>query len=178
MIILVQNTIIILLFWTFSKEIGAAEKAGLAIGLSAYSYVLFSGDRFLSKDGWDNVQRSNLVLSLLSRVPQIITNFRNQSTGQLAFFTFLLSFLGVVARLGTVLLETDDFLYQLQFILSVVLNGIIVLQFILYWNNKSSSSVQDVKGGNTNYSKTKGGKGTESAAGDKKSPSKRREKVD
>ncbi len=55
LIILVQNTIIILLFWTFSKEIGAAEKAGLAIGLSAYSFVLFSGDRFLSKDGWDNV---------------------------------------------------------------------------------------------------------------------------
>jgi len=116
------------------------------------------------------------VLSLLSRVPQIITNFRNQSTGQLAFFTFLLSFLGVVARLGTVLLETDDFLYQLQFILSVILNGIIVLQFILYWNNKASSSVNDVKGGNTNYSKSTKSKASEATGA--KSPSKKREKIE
>jgi len=50
----------------------------------------------------------------------------------------LLSFLGVIARLGTVLFETDNFLYQLQYILSVVLNGIIVLQFILYWNNSGA----------------------------------------
>ena len=81
LIILVQNTIIVLLFWVYSKEIGSAEKAGLALTLSAYSFVLFSGDKFISKDGWDNVQRSNLVLSLLSRVPQIIANYRNQSTG-------------------------------------------------------------------------------------------------
>jgi len=84
---------------------------------------------------------------LLSRVPQIMANYRNQSTGQLAFFTFALSFLGTVARLGTVLLETDDFLYQLQFILALFLNGVIVLQFILYWNSKQSTSAHDVRGG-------------------------------
>lgn len=78
---------------------------------AAYSFVLFSGSRFLSDSSWSLVQQSNLALSLLSRVPQIITNFKNQSTGQLAFFTFFLSFLGVVARLGTVLIETDDKLY-------------------------------------------------------------------
>ena len=55
LIILVQNTIIILLFWTYSKQIGGGEKAFLALGLSAYSFVLFSGDEFLSKDAWDNV---------------------------------------------------------------------------------------------------------------------------
>jgi mannose-P-dolichol utilization defect 1 len=55
LIILVQNAIIVLLFWTFSKDIGAGEKAFLALGLSAYSFVLFSGDKFLSKNAWDNV---------------------------------------------------------------------------------------------------------------------------
>ena len=119
---------------------------------------------------------------MLSRVPQIIANYRNQSTGQLAFFTFLLSFLGVVARLGTVMLETDDFLYQLQFILSVFLNGVIVLQFILYWNSKqSSTSAQDVRGGQTNISKgkTTGEQSKLSAGAVTKSPSKRqREKVE
>ena len=69
LIILLQNAVIVLLFWVYSKEIGGAEKAGLAVAFSAYSFVLFSGDKFISKSGWDNVQRSNLVLSLLSRVP-------------------------------------------------------------------------------------------------------------
>jgi hypothetical protein len=42
---------------------------------------------------------------------------------------------GGLARLGTVLLETDDKMYILGFVLSVVLNGIIVVQFLLYWNS-------------------------------------------
>jgi len=46
-----------------------------------------------------------------------------------------LNFLGGLARLATVLVETDDFMYQLQFIVGVALNGVIVLQFALYWNN-------------------------------------------
>ena len=60
----------------------------------------------------------------------------NKSTGHLAFVTFLLGFAGSAARLGTVLVETDDFLYRLQFIIGTLLNGILVLQFALYWNSK------------------------------------------
>jgi mannose-P-dolichol utilization defect protein 1 len=126
LIILVQNFLIVLLFWVYSKDITTLEKLLLFLFFSGYSFVLFSGSAFLTADHWNLIQKSNLGLSLLSRVPQIITNFANKSTGQLAFFTFLLSFLGVVARLGTVLIETDDFMYQLQYILSTVLNGIIV----------------------------------------------------
>jgi mannose-P-dolichol utilization defect protein 1 len=111
LIILVQNFLIVLMFWAFSKEIGVAEKIGVFLFFSAYSFVLFSGNTYLDKDMWELVQKSNLGLSLISRVPQIITNFNNKSTGQLSFFTFLLSFIGVLARLGTVLFETDDFLY-------------------------------------------------------------------
>ena len=144
-IILVQNFLIVLMFWVYSKDIGAPEKALLFAFFSGYSFVLFSGNEFLDKAQWDLVQKSNLFLSLISRVPQIITNFSNKSTGQLAFFTFLLSFLGVIARLGTVLFETDDFLYQLQYILSVVLNGIIVSQFLLYWNNSGDAKKVDSK---------------------------------
>jgi len=88
-----------------------------------------------------------MFLLVLSRVPQIIANFTNKSTGQLAFFTFLLTFLGGIARLGTVLVETDDFLYQLQFIIGVVLSGIIVLQFVMYWGNTGSTVPSKVVSG-------------------------------
>jgi hypothetical protein len=48
---------------------------------------------------------------------------------------FFVGWAGVIARLGTVLVETDDMLFIIQNILSAVLNGTIVLQFFLYWSN-------------------------------------------
>lgn len=128
-----------MLFWVYSKSIGAAEKVGLFLFYTGYAYIMFNGNDFLTPDMWNLVGKSNLALLVLSRVPQIITNFMNKSTGQLAFFTFLLTFLGGVARLGTVLIETDDFSYQLSFIVGVVLSGIIVLQFLLYWNTPAKA---------------------------------------
>ncbi len=71
----------------------------------------------------------------MSRLPQIYTNYSNKSTGLLSFFTFILSFAGAAARLGTVLFETDDLLYQMQFMTSVFLNGFITFQFLIYWNS-------------------------------------------
>jgi len=53
----------------------------------------------------------------------------------LAFFTFFLAFGGNLARLGTILVETDDFLYLLQSLTGVFLNGVLIFQFMLYWNS-------------------------------------------
>jgi len=80
----------------------------------------------------------------MAKLPQIYTIFCNKSTGQLAFFGFILSFLGAIARTATVLMETDDFMFQLGYIVSVCLNGIITFQFALYWNAspKKSATVQ------------------------------------
>lgn len=106
----------------------------LFVVFSAYSFVLFSGDRFMTPALWGITQSSNMFIMILSKIPQIITNFNAKSTGQLSFFTFLLNFLGGIARLGTVILETNDIMYLSGFVLSVFLNGIIVAQFLLYWN--------------------------------------------
>jgi mannose-P-dolichol utilization defect 1 len=70
---------------------------------------------------------------VLSRLPQIIINFKNQSTGQLSFLSFLLSFAGYAARLGTVLVETEDWLFRAQHITGTMLTGALIAQFILYW---------------------------------------------
>ncbi len=140
-IILLQNFLIVLLFWVYSKDIGAAEKGLMFLIFSGYSFILFVQNNMIDDKMWEIIGQSNMVLLILSRVPQIITNFQNKSTGQLAFITFLLGFLGGIARLGTVLVETDDFLYQLQFIVGVALSGIIVLQFVMYWNNNGEKKV-------------------------------------
>lgn len=69
LIILMQNFLIVLLFWAFSKDIGAAEKVFVFAFITSYSFVLFSGNTYLDKNMWELVQKSNLGLSLVSRVP-------------------------------------------------------------------------------------------------------------
>jgi len=53
----------------------------------------------------------------------------------MAFASFLLAFLGSIARLGTVLVESDDFMFKFQYIVGCLLNTIIITQFGLYWNS-------------------------------------------
>lgn len=80
LIILFQNLVIIFLFWSFSKTIGFTEKLFLAISIAAYSYILFQ-DKYVNEQGWNMIQSSNILFMVLSRVPQIFTNFKNKSTG-------------------------------------------------------------------------------------------------
>ena len=139
---MVQNFLIILLIWNYNKTVGFIEKVVVSVFFMAYGYVMFkttmitpevwtlisSSSSMLSK--YIYIFSSNLFLSkidIIAKVPQILTNFRNKSTGQMAFFTFLLSFLGSVARLGTVMVESDDFMFRLQYIISVLLNSMIIL---------------------------------------------------
>lgn len=61
----------------------------------------------------------------------------------MAFATFLLAFLGSIARLGTVLVESDDFMFKFQYIVGCFLNTLIITQFGLYWNN--SGKVHETK---------------------------------
>ena len=56
----------------------------------------------------------------------------------MAFVTFFLSFAGSIARLGTVLKESDGFMFRLQYIISVFLNFMIITQFALYWKTTSA----------------------------------------
>ena len=41
--------------------------------------------------------------------------------------------------MGTVLIESDDFSFRLQYIVGVILNTIIIIQFFLYWSNSGKA---------------------------------------
>jgi mannose-P-dolichol utilization defect protein 1 len=133
-IIFVQMVVIIGMIWMFSFGIKFFEKLAVIIVVGGWATFVLN-DQGVSEDVWIMISSSTGLIIIASRVPQIMTNFYNKSTGQLAFVSFCLSFAGCVARLGTVLFETDDIYFQAQFFLSTALNGIIVLQFVLYWNS-------------------------------------------
>jgi len=73
---------------------------------------------------------------IASRVPQIWESYRTKSTGQLSFITWFLNFAGSVARIFTTLQEVDDTLVLVGFLVGAALNGTIVAQIILYWDNQ------------------------------------------
>lgn len=139
-IILVQMLVIILMVWAFTPKVGMGEKLLVFAGLGGWIFFLLR-DEGINDDMWKMISASSGGFIIASRVPQIFQNFSAGSTGQLAFVSFLLSFAGCVARLGTVLFETDDIYFQAQFFASTFLNGIIVLQFVLYWNSSAQKKV-------------------------------------
>ena len=67
---------------------------------------------------------------------QVRENHKNKSTGNLSFLTSFMNFGGNVARTFTVLTEASgDTMFLISNILPIFVNGYILIQFFLYWNN-------------------------------------------
>ena len=114
-IIAAQNMVIILLFWPYNKSVGILEKMVIFAFLVGYAVLLFDplGKGILTEEHFKMITSASTVMNVMAKVPQIYTIFSNKSTGALAFFSFFLNFAGSVARLGTVLIESDDFMFRL-----------------------------------------------------------------
>jgi mannose-P-dolichol utilization defect protein 1 len=81
------------------------------------------------------LQAATLPLSLISKAPQIISNLRNQSTGNLSAFAVFNALLGCLARLFTTKQEVNDQLIFWGFFGAAVLNAVLAVQMLMYWNN-------------------------------------------
>jgi hypothetical protein len=72
---------------------------------------------------------TNLPLVIASRVPQIIQNFRNGSTGSLSFITTFLIFAGSLARVFTTIQEVGmDPSLLTNFFVGLLTSGVMLLQ--------------------------------------------------
>ncbi|KAI6205819.1 Mannose-P-dolichol utilization defect 1 protein-like protein [Aphelenchoides besseyi] len=78
------------------------------------------------------LQTAVIPITIASKGIQISTNFRNKSTGQLAFISVLLQFGGCVARIFTSVQETGDTLVIFTYVFAALLNGVIFLQMLYY----------------------------------------------
>ena len=90
------------------------------------------------------LQLSTLPLSVFSKLPQITTNYRAQSTGNLSAFAVISQVLGCLARVFTTLTEVDDVLLLTGFVLALVLNCVLAAQMWMYWGQDSDSKLVDI----------------------------------
>ncbi|KAL8141123.1 hypothetical protein V2J09_007144 [Rumex salicifolius] len=75
---------------------------------------------------------SQHAIFLFARVPQIIENFKNKSTGQLSFLTCFMNFGGSMVRVFTSLQEKAPATVVMGSVIGVVTNGTILSQIVIY----------------------------------------------
>ncbi|TEB16911.1 Mannose P dolichol utilization defect 1 protein, partial [Perkinsus sp. BL_2016] len=131
-LICVQCAIQCVLYWIISGHVSIPSRiAGSAVLIGVSNLILTRG---VPAEYIYILGACPIVLSIWSRLPQIILNFRQGHTGQLALITFALSGLGNLARVFTTIKQTpDDFISLVSMLVSAVLNFTLVVQIIVYW---------------------------------------------
>ncbi|KAF9171206.1 hypothetical protein BGX21_004386 [Mortierella sp. AD011] len=100
---------------------------------------------FVSQGVLAVMQATTIPINLISKVPQIVENHKNKSTGQLSAFTVFNYFAGSLARVYTTLTEVDDVIILSGFLLSTLFNCVLALQMALYWNNAVAKPTKEGK---------------------------------
>ncbi|GAB9464991.1 Mannose-p-dolichol utilization defect 1 protein [Globisporangium polare] len=130
LVILVQNVVLVLLLWAYyTPKIAYATRFGLAVVFAG----LTAGMLLTPPEYQWALASAGIPVSIVARIPQIFSNFKQGHTGQLAFVTLVLNFGGSVARLFTTMQETGDPVQLLGFGVAILLNGTLVLQVLLFW---------------------------------------------
>ncbi|KAH6870239.1 mannose-P-dolichol utilization defect 1 protein-like protein [Alternaria rosae] len=141
-LILVQNIAIACLVLKYS---------GNLVGIAGWLGGLIAAGAALFNEGWvDNERLSFLqatagVLSVASKVPQILTIWSEGGTGQLSAFAVVNYPLGSLSRIFTTLQEVDDPLLLYGFIAGFAFNAVLSLQVIYYWNAPTSKDTESKK---------------------------------
>lgn len=158
----IQNVVITLLI-VWHSGVGAAGSRQLTAGGSVrasgnlsgvlvgavivvVTSVLLASESLVSPSLLSFLQASTVPLALVSKAPQILSNYQLKSTGNLSAFAVFNAFLGCLARLFTTSQETGDTLMWWGFALAGALNAVLVAQMIVYWNNSGADGKSSEKG--------------------------------
>lgn len=128
-----QSALILILCLYYQKKRCTAVIT--LVSTLALAYLMYA--RLIPQQVIIGLNGSGLLLAVVSKLNQIFLNFRNSSTGALSAITLLLQFLGCVARIFTSIQETGDQQMIINYSVISVVNGLLVLQLVYYWNNKT-----------------------------------------
>ncbi|KAI7907410.1 uncharacterized protein BX663DRAFT_495784 [Cokeromyces recurvatus] len=132
MFICIQNVLIMVLMFQFSRKITKLVFTLLSLGSLWYC---LNDQTIISPVLMSTLFATTIPLNLAAKIPQIYTNFKNKSTGQLSVFTVVNYLAGSSARVFTTMTEIDDPLMLFGSLLAAIFNAILVLQVFIYWGN-------------------------------------------
>eukprot|EP00940_MAST-03C_sp_MAST-3C-sp2_P003382 g3382.t1 len=128
-IINAQVFVLILLVWAYAKPKVSTGRKISAIFVYVACFLIMQR---LPPSMQPALQIGGTVLNISSRLPQIISNFRNKSTGQLSLITWALNAVGGAARIFTTATEVDDLVVLAGFVLGFMTSAILVFQVVYY----------------------------------------------
>ena len=184
-----QNVIISVLVLNYSGR--AAAAAAFVTILAASIAALFS-ENIVDMNTLSYLQAGAGVLGVASKLPQILAIYQQGGTGQLSAFAVsklqikILQFsilicdqvfnylAGSLSRIFTTLQEVDDKLILYGFVSGFVLNLVLALQMVYYWNAPSEKAKGKLKLTEAPVKETPFSPVATSSAVPKKSPTTRR----
>ena len=140
--LLLQSGVIVLLIWAYRDDIPTSEKIIIGSGIMLIGVYLIS-DKYVPEYLWPFVMNCQFVIIFYARIPQILSNYRHQSTGQLSIITCALNAVGTVVRLLTIFKESESKLTYISSGLGMTFNVIILIQVLWYWNSEFKESSDD-----------------------------------
>lgn len=142
-LIAVQDVVIGVLVLSFAgKPAGAA--AFVAV-VAASIYALLFDATLVDAHTLSLLQAGAGVLGVASKLPQIFTIYKEGTTGQLSAFAVFNYLLGTLSRIFTTLQEVDDNLILYSIVAAFVLNAIIAVQMVYYWNSPAKKAAVPAK---------------------------------
>lgn len=134
----IQAIIIALLVWKYKEDPTITTQQKVMAAAFYIFYVIFV-TMFLPEDMYYMLMATVLPMSLLSRGSQVLEAFRLKHMGSNSVLTHMMNFLGSSIRILTTIKEIGwDWAVLSGYILSVLINGIIIFQFILYGDNTAA----------------------------------------
>jgi mannose-P-dolichol utilization defect protein 1 len=138
--LLMQGFILVALFGIYNHRLGTTALAAPFFGAAAYWLYLLAPLETLAL-----CQTGTILIFASSRLPQIWNNFRSGSTGVLSFVTVCMNVAGTTARIFTTTQEVNDPVILAGTVSSWMLNLIIFLQVLWYWNSDKKAAAATKK---------------------------------
>ncbi|KAK9450742.1 uncharacterized protein V1518DRAFT_411590 [Limtongia smithiae] len=132
----VQDIALIVLILIFSSRVIYAAAFVPLVLLASYQMIIAAPGPTLS--ALSVMQAASIPLSLMSKVPQIITIVKNKSTGQLSAVAVFAYLGGSLARVFTTIQEVDDKTILIGAVLGVILNIHLGVLMVIYWSSPVS----------------------------------------
>jgi len=129
--VVVQTFIQVLLIWRLSSRRRWGVRIFFAFWYFGSIVYIFGG--FLAADHLPLLGLAPTPCALLSRLPQIVQNYKQGHTGRLSFWTLFLMLGGNMARIFTNITQVKDPIILISQVVAAASNGAPLLQMLYYW---------------------------------------------
>lgn len=127
--VLAQCKIQIFLFWTYTEGLTLGGRlTGMLLLAVAFTATWFK----LPTEYYYILGAIPTVMTVFSRLPQIIQNFQQGHTGQLSFLTWFLSMVGNAVRVITTIGMAFDYVNLMGHVVALVFNILLCSQILLF----------------------------------------------